>query len=101
MLLDVEGFWKDIPILENDIRCCCAKDDGKAIGSMSTRGQDVRCCCWNLGWYGSSILIFPHLWKNNPIAPIHNIKTNNTIKASSGLTTNFGPVNEIKFKKFI
>lgn len=51
----------------------------------------------NFGAYGSQFLIFPHRWTNNPIAPIHNMSTNITIKASSGLTTILFPVDEESF----
>ena len=54
--------------------------------------QLCLCCCWNFGWYGSNILIFPHRLKNNAIAAAQRRRTSITIKASSALTmTAVGP----------
>lgn len=81
------GIWSDVPIeiREND-GCFSA-----GIASNSTKGHDERCCCWNFGWYGSSIRIFPHRLKNKAIAATHSTNTATTMSTSSVRTITFGP----------
>lgn len=81
----VDGRPRDI--FERDDLC----GTGGRSKSRSTSGQEPRCCWMNFGWYGSSIRILPHRWKNRPIAQTHSTSTKITIRASSGLTTMFGP----------
>ena len=65
------------------------------IGSMLVSGNEGwSSSTSNLGVYGSSILILPHLWKNNPIAPTQRMRTKITMKASSGRTMILLPVNK-------
>ena len=54
------------------------------IASISTSGHDDRCCCWNFGWYGSNMRIFPQRLKNKAIAATHSSNTATTMSTSSG-----------------
>lgn len=89
------GICNDIPIdmRDNEVRCFSGDND-----SISTNGQEDRCCCWNFGWYGSSIRIFPQRLKNRAIAPTHNISTATTMRTSSVRTIIFGPPASNRFK---